>query len=70
MLVDLYAVIHEKEKGVPCMRCFSCALLLGRTFESFMFGLRTKKNLKTFLNLGFPALGQTDSAQISLNIFH
>jgi len=46
MLVVLYAVIREKEKGVPCMGCFFCALVLGRTFA---FGLRTKnlKNLKT-----------------------
>jgi len=40
MLVVLYAVIHEEEKGVPCMGCFHVLLLLGRTF---MFGLRTKK---------------------------
>ena len=25
MLIDLYAVIREKEKGVPCMACFPCA---------------------------------------------
>jgi len=43
MLAVLYAVIREKEKDVPCMGCFSCAMLLGRTF---VFGLCTKK-LKT-----------------------
>ena len=57
MLVVLYAVIHEKKKGVPCMGCFSCAFAFDRTF---VFGLCTKilktlkpRNLKTFLNLGF-----------------
>ena len=40
ILVVLYAVIHEMEKGVPCIGCSSCALLLDRTF---VFGLRTKK---------------------------
>jgi len=39
MLVVLYAVVREKEKGVPCMGCFSYAMLLGHTF---VFGLRTK----------------------------
>ena len=48
MLVVLYAVIREKEKGVPCMGFFSCALLLGRTF---VFGLRTKKSLKNLKTL-------------------
>ena len=53
MLVVLYAVIREKEKGVPCMGCFSCDLLLSRIF---VFGLRTKnlenlKNLKKTKNL-------------------
>jgi len=54
MLVVFYAVIRENEKVVPCMGCFSCALVLGRTF---MFGLRTKKtlkNLKTFLGFFQP----------------
>ena len=42
----VYAVIREKENGVPYMGCFSCALPLGRTF---VFGLPIKpKNLKTF----------------------
>ena len=41
MLVVLYAVIGEKEKGVGYMYgMFLCALLLGSTF---MFGLHTKK---------------------------
>jgi len=31
MLVDLHAVIREKEKGVPCMGCFSHA----SAFESY-----------------------------------
>ena len=40
MLVVSYAVIHKNDMDVPCMRCFSCALLiLGRIF---VFGLRTK----------------------------
>jgi len=42
----------------------------GSYFRVFHVWSSYKKNLKTFLNLGFPALGQTDSAQISLNIFH
>jgi len=48
MLVVLYNVIREKLKGVPCLDCFSWALLLGSTFA---FGLRTKKYLKTPKNL-------------------
>jgi len=40
MLVALY-IVRQKEKGVPRMGCFSCALFLGRTF---VFGLNTQKN--------------------------
>jgi len=43
MLVVLYNVSREKLKGVPCLGCFSGALLLGSTFA---FGLRTKNTLK------------------------
>ena len=44
MLVVFYAVIPEKQKGVPYMGCFSCAFAFG---SYFVFGLRTK-NLKIF----------------------
>jgi len=33
MLVVLYAVIREKENGVPCMWCFSCAFAFGSYFR-------------------------------------
>ena len=60
MLVVLYAVnvIHEKEKGVPCMECFLCAFAFGSYFRvwSLYKNFKNLKNLfKNFLNLGFPA---------------
>jgi len=58
MLVVFYAVIREKEKGVPCMGCFSCAFAFGSYFRVWS-SYKKPKNLKTFLNLGFPALGKT-----------
>jgi len=33
MLVDLYAVMRKKEKGVPCMGCFSRAFAFGSYFR-------------------------------------
>jgi len=55
MLVVLYAVIHEKEKGVPRMGCFSFACAFGSYFRvwSLYKNFRNLKNLKTFLNIGF-----------------
>ena len=56
MLVDLYGVIREKEKGVPRTGCFSCAFAFGsyfRVWSSYKKKLKTlkrkkPKNLKTF----------------------
>jgi len=61
MLVDLYAVVREKENGVPCMGYFSCAFafrLYFRVWSSYKKNfLKTSKlkNLKKtfFKNLGF-----------------
>jgi len=47
MLLVLYAVIHEKEKGyVPCMGCFSCAFAFGSYFRVWYL-YKNFKNLKT-----------------------
>jgi len=63
MLVVLYAVIREKENGVPCMGCFPCAFAFGSYFHVWSsykkpknpYNLKKPKNLKkTFSkNLGF-----------------
>jgi len=46
MIVVLYAVIHEKKKGVPCMGCFSCAFAFGSYFRVWSL-YKNFKNLKT-----------------------
>jgi len=72
MLVDLYAVIREKENGVQYrpMGCFSCAFAFGSYFRVWSSYQKNRKkiknlknvktkNLKLFNNLGFssPDLG-------------
>jgi len=51
MLVVLYAVIHEKEKGIPYMGCFSCDCAFGSYFRvwSLYKNFKNLKNLKTLL---------------------
>jgi len=50
MLVVLYTQIRKKENGVPCtVECFSCALLLDRTFT---FRLRTKSTTSAVAEMG------------------
>jgi len=45
MLVVLYAVIRENEKGVPCMECFSCDF--GSYFRVWSFeASKTEKRKK------------------------
>jgi len=35
MLVDLYVVIREEEKGTPFMGCFSCAFAFWSYFRAW-----------------------------------
>jgi len=39
----LYAVIHEKHKAIPCMRCFLCAF--GSYFRVRSLYQKNEKNL-------------------------
>jgi len=43
MLVVLYASIREKEKGVPCMGCFSCAFAFRSCFRVWSSYKKPKK---------------------------
>jgi len=58
MLVVLHAVnfvIHEKEKGVPCTGCFSCAFAFGSYLHvwSLYKNLKNLKKTLQLLNIGF-----------------